>query len=270
MLEFLTRHAVLRELATSTAVALGIYALCAIVVVTAERLERRDMSIYRSRNALNDLAYTAFYKCSIFNLLALPLYALLVPRLQFLRVGLLLPIPDPARLILAWVVFDFLHYWVHRLQHSVKPLWAFHSVHHAQTRLTFLTANRIHAVEQSYVGVMLIVPAFLLGVPGRLWLPLLAVQIFSESIQHARLDWTFGPLRRVIVSPVFHSVHHSTDEHEYNGNYGRVLSLWDAVFGTYVRGEPKEREYGVSGMDVPENLMTQFVHPFRYLAAPRG
>ena len=80
-------------------------------------------------------------------------------------------------------------------------------------------------------------------------------------------DWTFGPLRRLLVSPAFHSMHHSADPREYNGNYGRVLSLWDALFGTFVHADEPARLQGVEGMVVPETLTAQFIHPFRVLAA---
>jgi sterol desaturase/sphingolipid hydroxylase (fatty acid hydroxylase superfamily) len=265
MLELLARHPFLRELVTSTLIGLGVYVVCALVIVAAEMAQRRDMSIYRTPNAMNDLAYAVFYKCSIYNVLVMPLFAFLSPRLQFLRVGLLSHLLPLASLVLCWIVFDFLNYWIHRLQHSVRPLWAFHSVHHAQTRLTFLSANRIHAVEQLSMGLLMIVPAFLLGLPQRLWLPLLLVQIFSETAQHARLTWSFGPLYRLLVSPLFHATHHSADEHEYNGNYGRVFAVWDILFGTFVRSEQTTRRYGVDGMEILETLTAQFIHPFRYL-----
>jgi sterol desaturase/sphingolipid hydroxylase (fatty acid hydroxylase superfamily) len=270
MLELLARHPFLRELTISTLVALGVYAVCALVIIAAELTQRRDMGVYRSRNALNDLAYTVFYKCSIYNLLVLPIFSFLSPRLQFLRTGVLLPLPPIASLIVYWIIFDFLNYWTHRLQHAIRPLWAFHSVHHTQTRLTFLSANRIHVVDQLSMGVLMIVPAFLLGIPQGLWLPLLFLQIFSETFQHARLNWSFGPMHGVIVSPAFHAIHHSTDAREYSGNYGRVLSIWDALFGTFVRSERAARQYGVEGMDVPERLTAQFVHPFRYLFSRRA
>jgi sterol desaturase/sphingolipid hydroxylase (fatty acid hydroxylase superfamily) len=266
MLELLARHPFLRELVISTLVGLGVYAVCALVIVAAEVAHRRDMSVYRTPSALNDLAYAVFYKCSIYNLLAMPLFAFLSPRLQFLRVGVLSRLPSLVSLVVCWIVFDFLNYWIHRLQHSVRPLWAFHSVHHAQTRLTFLSANRIHAFEQLSMGLLLMVPAFLLGLPQRLWLPLLLAQIFSETAQHARLTWSFGRLHRLLVSPLFHAVHHSADEREYNGNYGRVFAVWDVVFGTFVRSQQTARRYGVDGMEIPETLTAQFIHPFRYLA----
>ena len=199
----------------------------------------------------------------------LPLFAFLAPRLHFARAGLLLRMPPVAGFLLCWLIFDFLNYWMHRLQHAVRPLWAFHSVHHTQTRLTFLTANRIHVLEQLYVGMLMIIPAFLLGMPQPRWLPILMVQVFSETMQHSRLTWTFGPVRRLLVSPAFHSMHHSVDPREYNGNYGRVFSLWDALFGTYVHADEPARRQGVEGMVVPETLAAQFIHPFRVLAGAR-
>ncbi|HEX3067238.1 MAG TPA: sterol desaturase family protein [Thermoanaerobaculia bacterium] len=269
MLDLLARHPFLRELVVSTLTGLGVYAVCALVIVATELRQQDDLSVYASRNALNDLAYAVFYKCSIYNILVMPLFSFLSPRLQFARVGLLSSLPPAISVIVYWIAMDFLNYWSHRLLHAIPALWAFHSVHHTQTRLTFLSANRIHAVEQLFSGVLMIIPAFLLGVPQRLWLPLLFLQLFSETLQHARLNWSFGAIHGLFVSPVFHKIHHSTDEREYNGNYGRVFSLWDAMFGTFVRSSTTARQYGVSGMDVPETLIGQFVHPFRYLKSRR-
>lgn len=269
MLEFLGRHPYLRELAISTLIGLGVYMVCALVIVAAELRQRSDMSAYRTRSTLNDLAYAVFYRCSIYNILVTPLFSFLSPRLQFARIGLLSPLPPLVAVPVYWIAIDFLNYWLHRLEHAVPALWAFHSVHHAQTRLTLLSANRIHAVDQLFIGILTIVPAFVLGVPQRMWLPLLFLQLFSETLQHSRLDWSFGSMHGLFVSPAFHKIHHSADEREYNGNYGRVFSLWDALFGTFVRSSVTTRQHGVSGMDIPETLTAQFTHPFRYLMSRR-
>lgn len=267
LLEFLERHAFLRELIVSTLIGLGVYVVCALIIVAVELTQRRDMQVYKTRNALNDLGYAVFYKCSIYNVLAMPLFAVLAPRLQFLKMNPMAQLPEVITIPLCWVISDFLNYWTHRMQHAIEPLWAFHSVHHTQTRLTFLSANRIHAVEQLYVGLLMIVPAFLLGIPQSLWLPLLFLQLFSETLQHAQLNWSFGPLQRLFVSPAGHHIHHSAEEDEYNANYGRVLSVWDVIFGTFIAPNERERRYGVDGMDVPETLAAQFFHPFRLLAS---
>ena len=264
--DFLARHSVARDLVTSTALGLGVYIVCALIVLVAESRQKRDAAVYRTRGALNDLAYAIFYQCSIYSLIAMPLFALLVPRMGFLRVGLLLHLPPILALVICWLTFDFLNYWVHRLQHAVGPLWAFHSVHHAPEQLTFLSSNRIHFVEQLYVGVLMLVPAFILGIPQPRWLPILFLQLFSETLQHSRLGWSFGALHRFVVSPAFHAVHHSADPRHHNRNFGRVFSLWDALFGTLVVARQAVTRFGIDGMRVPERITAQFAHPFRMLA----
>jgi len=149
-------------------------------------------------------------------------------------------------MLAAWIIFDFLNYWMHRLQHAFRPLWVLHRFHHAQTELTFLTASRIHVLEQLYVGILMMIPALLLGVPQPRLLPILVLQIFSETVQHARLQWTYGRLHGVIVSPVFHLTHHSVDVRHHNANYARIFSLWDVLFGTFIRAEEPVERFGLS------------------------
>jgi sterol desaturase/sphingolipid hydroxylase (fatty acid hydroxylase superfamily) len=46
-------------------------------------------------------------------------------------------------------------------------------------------------------------------------------------------------LRRVLVTPDMHRVHHSIDPRETNSNFGFSLPWWDRLFGTY-RAEPRD------------------------------
>lgn len=41
-------------------------------------------------------------------------------------------------------------------------------------------------------------------------------------------------VRRVLVTPDMHRVHHSVHRHEHDSNYGFALSIWDQMFGTYI------------------------------------
>ncbi len=43
----------------------------------------------------------------------------------------------------------------------------------------------------------------------------------TSCLVHANLNWTFGPLRHVLVSPVFHRWHH--DEKTYDRNFAGTL-----------------------------------------------
>ena len=245
------------------------FGILSIVFLAIEKRLRRDTSRYKSPHFVNDILYTAFYQGGIYSVLIwAPLFALAAPKLPFLQLSLIRRLPPLASIVVYWLTLDFLGYWMHRLQHSSKMLWAFHSVHHTQTRMTCLTSNRNHVVEQIYVNCIMLAPTLILGIPATRWMPLYFAQVFFELAQHAQVRWAYGPLHRLLVSPAFHAMHHSTRADEHDGNYGKILSTWDVVFGTFVRSDAEPLRYGVEGMDVRETLTAQFTHPFRVLASP--
>ena len=69
-----------------------------------------------------------------------------------------------------------------------------------------------------------------------------AVTLWSHSNLRVpeRLDRI---LRRVIVTPDLHRIHHSAWKTETNSNFGAVFPIWDLVFGTFraTSREPHER-----------------------------
>jgi len=242
-------------------------AALAVLIITLEWLYGRDIaSRYRSRNFLNDLAWSFFYQGGIYNLLIYaPIFGALQKRLAFTGLHVFSALPPAAGFAAFWLAADFLGYWIHRLQHSTPFLWAFHSIHHTPKRLTFLTSNRNHPIEQLIANLIMFVPILILGVPQTIWIPFLLVHSLLEALQHSALAWKFGPFYRLLVSPMFHNLHHSTKASEYNGNYAKILSVWDFVFGTAVNRDELPAEFGVEGIEVPENLGAQLLWPFRML-----
>ena len=234
-----------------------------ILVLFLERLQRRDLGRYRTRSFGNDVLYSFFYQGGVYNLLVyVPLFGTIQ---QHYRFGLLDPLPMPVAFVMYWLMADFCGYWIHRLMHTWAPLWAFHSVHHAPRQITFLTSNRNHLVEQLFCNAAMLLPIVLLGAPQAVWLPMLLFMSVGEALQHAHLDWRYGPLYRVLVSPMFHNLHHSTEPEEYNGNYGKILSVWDFAFGTAVDRTRLPARYGLTDSAIDERLVTQFVLPVRTL-----
>jgi sterol desaturase/sphingolipid hydroxylase (fatty acid hydroxylase superfamily) len=53
-------------------------------------------------------------------------------------------------------------------------------------------------------------------------------------------------LRRFVVTPDMHRVHHSIEDHETNSNFGFNLPWWDRIFGTY-KAQP---DAGHAGMTI--------------------
>jgi sterol desaturase/sphingolipid hydroxylase (fatty acid hydroxylase superfamily) len=238
-----------------------------LVVYVCERRAGADRARYWTRHFLNDSLYTLFYWGGFYNVFIFAALAnLLEPRLDFLKLNLLSGLSWPLQLACWWVLGDFLTYWLHRLQHRWSFLWAFHSVHHSQQRLNTFTAYRRHPVEKLIIDfvVFFVIIQLVLGIATRQWLPLTVLMTGFQVLQHAELNWRYGPFERLIVSPAFHSVHHSTEKRYYTKNFGQMLSLWDFVFGTAVEADRPART-GVEGLDMKESLPDQLVAPVRYL-----
>ena len=51
-------------------------------------------------------------------------------------------------------------------------------------------------------------------------------------------------MRLCLVTPDMHRIHHSMDIHEGNSNFAGIFSVWDHLFGTYI----KDPAAGQSGM----------------------
>jgi sterol desaturase/sphingolipid hydroxylase (fatty acid hydroxylase superfamily) len=240
-------------------------ALFAVAIAAMEWLSHRDLRRYVSPIFLNDVGYSLFYQGGIYNLLYLPVFAYLQKRLAFADLHVLDRLSLPVGFVAFWLIADFFQYWVHRLHHVSRFLWAFHQVHHAPTRLNFLQSNRNHIVEQMVSNAVMFFPILILGVPRVMWMPFLVFHTILEALQHAELPWRYGPLYRVIVSPMFHNLHHSSVATEYNGNFAKILSMWDFVFGTAVDRDSLPAAYGIEGIEIPERLTAQIIAPFQTL-----
>lgn len=256
------------ELVRSTGYATLVYTAFFLAVFLLEGREGGDPRRYRSRHFVNDVVYTLFYKGGFYNVFLLAAVTnALGSRLAFLQFELLRDLPWYVGLAIFWVVGDLAMYWWHRLQHSNRYLWALHSVHHSQEELNLFTASRRHPVENLMLDVIIFFLIFnlILGIPTQGWLPLAALITCVTAIQHAQLDWRFGPLYRVLVSPRFHGFHHSAEPEHLNANYGFLLSVWDYLFDTAVPEQPRPKRYGVDGIDFHESLWDQLVTPFRLM-----
>jgi sterol desaturase/sphingolipid hydroxylase (fatty acid hydroxylase superfamily) len=93
--------------------------------------------------------------------------------------------------------------------------------------------------------------------------PPVAVLIFEillnacAMFNHANVAlprWLDAALRRVVVTPDMHVVHHSVLPAETDSNFGFCLSWWDRLFATY-RAAPSP---GVDRMTIG---LAQFRHP---------
>ena len=222
-----------------------------------------------------DAGYTFFYVGGIYAfLISGPAYrvltALVARHAPFLRLDLLSHLPVPAQFLVSSVVMDGVLYWTHRLMHANRLLWAFHGIHHSQAELTPLANFRFHVLEVFARGLAQFVPGLLLGIPAYVWIPTVWIQVALDGFAHSGLDWSYGPLDRVLVSPRFHSVHHSVDPEHHDRNFGMTYSFWDRIFGSAAPAGAHPRAFGAPSLRVPESFLRQWAHPFLLLAGTVG
>ena len=132
------------------------------------------------------------------------------------------------------VVLDFADYWRHRFSHMFGWWYGLHSVHHAQTRMTFWSDDRNHVLDDLISYVWFIAAGLAIGVPP-MQFPLLVLLLrLVESMSHANTAISFGRIgERLLVSPQFHRAHHGIEAGGVRSfNFGAMFPWWDMMFGT--------------------------------------
>lgn len=155
--------------------------------------------------------------------------------------GLLYLLQAPVWLhcILALLMMDFIGaYLVHLIQHKIAWMWHFHKIHHIDTAVDTTTALRHHPVESIFRVAALLLAIIVMGVP--IWMVMLyqTISAFMSQFNHANIHlprWLDNALSWIIVSPDMHKVHHSHYQPETDSNYANIFSLWDRLFGTFIK-----------------------------------
>ncbi|MEZ4297821.1 MAG: sterol desaturase family protein [Polyangiaceae bacterium] len=177
--------------------------------------------------------------------------------------GPLARLPLAAQAILALLVADLAGYWVHRLFHTTG-LWRFHAVHHSSRELDWLASVRAHPFNELFASIVHALVLVALGFRIEILAGVVPFFTLYAILLHANVRWSFGPLRYVLASPMFHRWHHTSEEEGLDRNFAGLFPLWDLVFGTFhmpVGRAP--RTFGVLREQVPEGFLQQLAWPFR-------
>ena len=175
------------------------------------------------------------------------------------------------------VLLDFVDYFYHRASHAFNWWWQLHALHHSQTVMTAWSDNRNHFLDDIMRAVVMAFFALLFGVSPGQFIALVALSQFIQSWQHANIKVHLGPARYLLISPMYHRMHHAVGYgHEAIGkpgvlggcNFGILFPWWDMVFKTAIF--PKAvYPTGVRNLNVSQNVITQqwqgLVHAFKEL-----
>ncbi|MFZ1899999.1 MAG: sterol desaturase family protein, partial [Azonexus sp.] len=156
-------------------------------------------------------------------------------------------VPAILAVPLAVIALDFVIWLQHVMVHAVPLFWRLHRVHHADPDYDVTTGARFHPLEIVLSMLIKFATIVVLGPP------VVAVVIF-EVLLNATAMFNHGNiglpatldrvLRRVVVTPDMHRIHHSIEDDETNSNFGFNLPWWDRLFGTY-RDQPRAGQLGM-------------------------
>ncbi|MBU3547116.1 sterol desaturase family protein [Polynucleobacter sp. MWH-Jannik1A5] len=261
--------------------------LIIVVLRTWERLAPAEKQERFAKASRADVLYTLFHRLGIFHglvFIALSGFFFGVDSIlhdfRFDRLNVeswwpgVTSIPAISFLIYL-VLLDFVDYLYHRASHVFNWWWQLHALHHSQTVMTAWSDNRNHILDDIMRAVVMSFVALMFGVSPGQFILLIALSEFLQSWQHANIKSHLGPAKYLLVSPMFHRMHHAVGYgHEAKGkpgvlggcNFGVLFPWWDMLFRTAIF--PKEvYPTGVRNLTVSQNILTQqwqgFIHALK-------
>lgn len=237
-------------LAAETLIRLGVFVGVLVVLVAGELLApRRALTVPRLRRWPDNLAIVAID--TVLLRIVFPTAAVSLALVAEANGwGLLNLVAAPMWLAIpaAIILLDLVIYGQHVLFHAVPVLWRVHRMHHADLDIDVTTGIRFHPVEILLSMVIKLGAVVVLGAPA------LAVMIFeivlnaTAMFNHSNIrlpEAVDRRLRRIVVTPDMHRVHHSIEARETGSNFGFNLPWWDRLFGTY-RAQPAAGHEGMT------------------------
>lgn len=150
-----------------------------------------------------------------------------------------------SAIVITIFTIEFVSYWFHRFLHRMPLFWRVHAIHHSDTEMDITTTHRHHPFEP-IMSTAITLPVLILLGP-----PIIAVVVYNilhvviSSVTHSNI---FIPklidrwLRYFIITPDFHRLHHVSQQHYTDSNYGTITPWFDYLFGTATNLPFKEQE----------------------------
>lgn len=169
------------------------------------------------------------------------------------------------------VVLDLFIYMQHYWMHNQKLLWRLHRFHHSDLEFDMTTGLRFHPLEIFFSFALKALAVLAIGAPVLAVLifevVLSSFSLFSHSNFHIPRKFE-SSLRRLIITPDYHRVHHSVLRRETDSNYAFHITAWDYLFGTYVpetEQPPDAMPIGVEEFrqSNDQKILNLLIQPFR-------
>jgi sterol desaturase/sphingolipid hydroxylase (fatty acid hydroxylase superfamily) len=257
-----------RAAALQYAHSLGAFAVCAVFFAGLAWLVKGRAAIADARGAAGEtrinLTISLISQLTVGPLLTLFLLAMIgllkTYGLHLQTLAVWTRVGEVPTLLAAVFIGDFIGYWRHRLQHTAW-LWPAHAIHHSDTRLTWISLERMHPVDQLGSAFDTILLSAL-GFPFWALAGNVFIRHYWGFFIHADVPWTLGKANLVMNSPAMHRWHHARDVEGSGHNFATVFSVFDRLFGTYYQPGPCQAPLGVRE-DMGRGVVGQYLHPLR-------
>jgi sterol desaturase/sphingolipid hydroxylase (fatty acid hydroxylase superfamily) len=135
-------------------------------------------------------------------------------------------------ILIAFFAVDLMWYFYHRISHRISIIWAAHLIHHQSTEYNF-SVNFAISPFGFFVRIFVYSILVLVGISPEYIILGNAINAFYQYLLHSELWPEFRGWEKVIVTPKFHQIHHSSVHQHIDTNYGGMFTIWDRIFGTY-------------------------------------
>lgn len=213
----------------------GIFTLMALWEVAAPR---RELSTSKINRWFTNIAVTFLNPVALRLVFPLPATGIaLIAREKNWGLFNILSFDGWTAGLIAIILLDLTIYLQHILSHHVRIFWRLHMVHHTDLDIDVTTGARFHPIEIILSMAIKMTVVVLIGAPAWSVIAFEVILNGASMFNHSNVFIPLhvdGVLRKLIVTPDFHRVHHSVLVHEHNSNFGFNLSVWDRIFGTYL------------------------------------
>lgn len=165
-----------------------------------------------------------------------------------------LGIEGAGAILVSFIAYDVKMYWWHRLSHEIPFLWNLHKVHHTDRYMDATTSLRFHPFEILLSNFIDIFIFFLIGMSLNQIVFYKSFLFLVIIFHHSNVDFNLkmdSRLKKLIVTPVMHRIHHSEIKKEHDSNYSSVFSFWDRAFRSFNRKKDVRLiNFGINGLSL--------------------
>ncbi len=172
--------------------------------------------------------------------------------------------------IYSYVVWEFSQFVFHYSSHKIRLLWCTHAPHHTPEHINLTVAYSGFFLQAIVAYAIRCGICIVLGVSFQMLMLIILLDGAWGGLLHVSEeilpDGRLGFLKKWIMTPQHHRIHHSRNPEYIDKNFCNFLSIWDHVFRTYQKPLPEVApDYGIARKINANSFIQMYFSEFYYL-----